>query len=139
MKSVLLLLTILGVALVCAELQTEDQYTEYANVVAVDDSAPADEMEDFEDDEMPDSRRAGCSAGSTYYKATFDEAEPLADTALGGNYVGKFEMKICNDGSFAKYKSDFRGAWGSATKLNYRPFCNTQLWCRYSVIAYLTL
>jgi len=41
MKTVtlLLLLSILGVALVCAEVHAEDQYTENADVVAVDDSA----------------------------------------------------------------------------------------------------
>merc|ERR1712166_1018766 len=58
----LLLLSVVGLGLVCAELHGEDQYTEDANVVAVDDSAAAmdesadDEMEDF-DDEMDDSRR----------------------------------------------------------------------------------
>ena len=44
----LLLLSILGLALVCAELQTEeDRYTEEADVVAVDDSAEA--MDDLDD------------------------------------------------------------------------------------------
>ena len=37
----LLLLSILGLALVSADLQSEDHYTEEAGVVAVDDSAEA--------------------------------------------------------------------------------------------------
>merc|ERR1740130_29342 len=50
----LLLLWVVGLALVCAELHGEDQYTEDANVVAVDDSAAAM----HEADEMDDSRRS---------------------------------------------------------------------------------
>merc|ERR1712166_442626 len=113
MKTVhLLLLSILGVALVCAEVHAEDQYTEDADVVAVDDSAAA--MEDL-DEEMEDTRRAGCSAGFTHYKANFDTNEPLAN-----GFTGTFKMKICNDGSFARYKSDFSGPFDTATtNLNY--------------------
>merc|ERR1712166_390754 len=50
----LLLLSVVGLGLVCAELHGEDQYTEDANVVAVDDSAAAMD----EADEMDDSRRS---------------------------------------------------------------------------------
>merc|ERR1712195_13173 len=49
-----LLLSVVGLGLVCAELHGEDQYTEDANVVAVDDSAAA---MDESADEMDDSRR----------------------------------------------------------------------------------
>jgi hypothetical protein len=56
MKTVLLL-SILGLALVCAELRTEDQHTEDADVVAVDDSA--------------DSRRFFGFSGGNYAKAKF--------------------------------------------------------------------
>merc|ERR1712195_187905 len=52
MKNALLLLSIVGLALVCADLHTEDQYTEDANVMAVDDST--DEVDDSTD-EMDDS------------------------------------------------------------------------------------
>merc|ERR1712166_1710562 len=51
MKIALLLLSIVGLALVCADLHTEDQYTEDANVMAVDDST--DEVDDSTD-EMDD-------------------------------------------------------------------------------------
>merc|ERR1712195_226936 len=57
MKTILLLLSVSGLALVCAELQHgEDQHTEDANVVAVDDSAAA--MDDATD-KKDDSRRTG--------------------------------------------------------------------------------
>merc|ERR1712166_756213 len=50
----LLLLSVVGLALVFAELHGEDQYTEDANVVAVDDTAAmdysADEMDDLKDE-----------------------------------------------------------------------------------------
>merc|ERR1712166_538895 len=109
MKNALLLLSIVGLALVCADLHTEDQYTEDANVIAVDDST--DEMDDSTDemddstDEMEDSRRGNnnCHAGFTYYEAKFDDDERLNR----GIVNGYFRMKICNDGSFARYNTAF--------------------------------
>merc|ERR1712166_737645 len=109
MKNALLLLSIVGLALVCADLHTEDQYTEDANVIAVDDST--DEMDDSTDemddstDEMEDSRRGNnnCHAGFTYYEAKFDDDERL-NRGIANGY---FRMKICNDGSFARYNTAF--------------------------------
>merc|ERR1712195_137744 len=126
MKNALLLLSIVGLALVCADLHTEDRYTEDANVMAVDDST--DEMDEY-DDEMEDSRRGNnnCPAGVgfTYYEAKFNEEERLKFNAISGRagqwrFLGQahpataagaasgqangyFRMKICNDGSFARY------------------------------------
>merc|ERR1712195_282064 len=98
MKNALLLLSIVGLALVCADLHTEDRYTEDANVMAVDDST--DDMDEY-DDEMEDSRRGNnnCPAGVgfTYYEAKFNE------TGGSREANGYFRMKICNDGSFARY------------------------------------
>merc|ERR1712166_522782 len=72
----LLLLSILGLALISADLQTEeDQYTEDADVVAVDDSAEA--MDDLKD-EMEDSRRKRKRPTRTYYRANFNANEPIA-------------------------------------------------------------
>lgn len=111
MKTVLLLLSVVGLALVCAELHGEDQYTEDANVLAVDDSA---DMEEFDDADMEDSRRAGisCSAGFKVYTAFFDANEPLAN-----GYTGQFDMKICNDGSMAKYDADIKGDFETETEV----------------------
>merc|ERR1712195_206075 len=81
----LLLLSVVGLALVFAELHGEDQYTEDANVVAVDDTAAmdysADEMDDLKDEmEDSDSRRSkkSCPSGFTHYQAEFDKDEPIA-------------------------------------------------------------
>merc|ERR1712166_1366894 len=72
----LLLLSILGLALISADLQTEeDRYTEEADVVAVDDSAEA--MDDLKD-EMEDSRRKRKRPTCTYYRANFNANEPIA-------------------------------------------------------------
>merc|ERR1712166_4121 len=72
----LLLLSILGLALISADLQTEeDRYTEEADVVAVDDSAEA--MDDLKD-EMEDSRRKRKRPTRTYYRANFNANEPIA-------------------------------------------------------------
>ena len=56
MKTALLLLSIVGLTLVCAELHSEDQHTEDANVVAVDDSA--------------DSRRASGNRAEAFFTAS---------------------------------------------------------------------
>merc|ERR1712166_341118 len=72
----LLLLSILGLALISADLQTEeDRYIEEADVVAVDDSAEA--MDDLKD-EMEDSRRKRKRPTRTYYRANFNANEPIA-------------------------------------------------------------
>merc|ERR1712195_258960 len=69
MKTFLLLLSLAGLALVCAELQHgEDQHTEDANVVAVDDSAAA--MDDATD-KKDDSRRTGYESWTKTSTAQF--------------------------------------------------------------------
>merc|ERR1712195_149183 len=69
MKTILLLLSVSGLALVCAELQHgEDQHTEDANVVAVDDSAAA--MDDAAD-KKDDSRRTGYASWTKTSTAQF--------------------------------------------------------------------
>merc|ERR1712195_286931 len=69
MKTFLLLLSLAGLALVCAELQHgEDQHTEDANVVAVDDSAAA--MDDAAD-KKDDSRRTGYASWTKTSTAQF--------------------------------------------------------------------
>merc|ERR1712153_91135 len=71
----LLLLSILGLALVSAELQHgEDQHTEEADVVAVDDSAEA--MDDLDGE---DSRRSRGGSSCTTYRAVLGPNEPLAN------------------------------------------------------------
>merc|ERR1712153_56118 len=70
----LLLLSILGLALVSADLKTEDQHTEEADVVAVDDSAEA--MDDLDGE---DSRRSRGGSSCTTSRAVLCPNEPLAN------------------------------------------------------------
>merc|ERR1712166_38867 len=104
----LLLLSILGLALVSADLKTEDQHTEDANVVAVDDSAEA--MDDLDGE---DSRRSRGGTSCTTYRAVLGPDEPLAN-----DFTGSFTMKLC-DGRPAKYKTNIKGDFDGETGLKY--------------------
>merc|ERR1712086_1059387 len=104
----LLLLSILGLALVSADLKTEDQHTEEADVVAVDDSAEA--MDDLDGE---DSRRSRGGSSCTTYRAVLGPNEPLAN-----GFTGDFTMKLC-DGRAAKYKTNIKGDFDGETELKY--------------------
>jgi len=98
----LLLLSILGLALVSAELQTEeDRYTEEADVVAVDDSAEAM-------DNLDDTRRSGWQSLTAKFefgdaltadiKVTQSNAEKKKNNAKWSAKFTEFNDDICPGG-----------------------------------------
>merc|ERR1712166_1018755 len=99
----LLLLSILGLALVSADLQTEeDRYTEEADVVAVDDSAEA--MDDLDDN----TRRSGWTSLSAKFqfgddltadiKVRQSNSEKEKNNARWYSKFNKFNDDICPGG-----------------------------------------
>merc|ERR1712166_165924 len=99
----LLLLSILGLALVSADLQTEeDRYTEEADVVAVDDSAEA--MDDLDDN----TRRSGYQSLSAKFRFGDDltadikvrqsNSEKEKNNARWTSKLKKFNDDICPGG-----------------------------------------
>merc|ERR1712166_1142238 len=99
----LLLLSILGLALVSADLQTEeDRYTEEADVVAVDDSAEA--MDDLDDN----TRRSGSQSLSARFRFGDDltadikvrqsNSEKEKNNARWTSKLNKFNADICPGG-----------------------------------------
>merc|ERR1712166_344574 len=99
----LLLLSILGLALVSADLQTEeDRYTEEADVVAVDDSAEA--MDDLDDN----TRRSGSQSLSAKFRFGDDltadikvrqsNSEKEKNNARWTSKLNKFNDDICPGG-----------------------------------------
>merc|ERR1712166_981806 len=99
----LLLLSILGLALVSADLQTEeDRYTEEADVVAVDDSAEA--MDDLDDN----TRRSGSQSLSAKFRFGDDltadikvrqsNSEKEKNNAKWTSRLNKFNDDICPGG-----------------------------------------
>merc|ERR1712166_80204 len=99
----LLLLSILGLALVSADLQTEeDRYTEEADVVAVDDSAEA--MDDLDDN----TRRSGSTSRWAKFRFGDDltadikvrqlNSEKEKNNARWTSKLNKFNDDICPGG-----------------------------------------
>lgn len=63
--------------------------------------------------------RFRCRSGWTTYTSIFDEKE-----ALSRGFRGEFEMKICNDNSYAQYAMDISGDFEDETSLKFHLHSN---------------